>query len=207
MPAPISRPTSRFKTNFEKGFEQYLRTNYAEHHRRITDGRKYARWALFTYPLSLLSAIGLPVAGITVVASLLYSQNPSWFANVLAPESAAVVMPLLYGATAGAALIGLFLGISLGLGRARSLIFESERNELQVRQTYFLRRLSRSKKQKNQQKNLNGAMARVQRNHAPPAAPIIPPTEPRAAAPGKPPAPTPPRFTREQDINVAHEID
>ena len=207
MPAPTSRPTSRFKTNFEKGFEQYLRTHYAEHYRRIPAGRKSARWALFTYPLSLLGAFGLPVAGITVVASLLYSQNPSWFANVLTPESAAVVMPLLYGTTAGAAIIGLFFGISLGLSNARNLIFDSERNELQVRQTYYLRRLTRSKKQKKQQKNLNGAMARVQRDYATSATSLSQPTSPRAASPGNLGIPTPPRFTREQDINVAHEAE
>ena len=185
MPAP----TSRFKTNFEKGFENYLRTHYAEHHRRITEGRKSARWALFSYPMSLFVAIGLPVAGLTVVASLLYTQNPSWFGNVLNPESARIVMPILYGATGAAAAFGLFLGISLGLGKARNLIFESERHELQVRQTYFLRRLTRSKKQKHSKQVVNGASTAST-------------VRPRDFS-----VPTTPRFAREQDINVAHEAE
>lgn len=139
------KKVSRYKTNFEKPFQEFIRTQYGEHARRISSARRYARGALFTYPMMGLLIPGVPFGALTLAAAYLYQTNPSWFANIVPPETQTLVMPLMYALTAGTALLGMFTGVSLGLTRANQLIFDAERNELNVRQVYFLKKLLRNK--------------------------------------------------------------
>ena len=94
---------SRFKTSFGKRFDTYLRTRFSEHHRRIVKGRSNARWALFTWPLTGLVLAMLPAGAVTIAIAVLYQQNHPRVAEVLTPESAPIVMPILYALCAGSA--------------------------------------------------------------------------------------------------------
>lgn len=152
---------SRFKTSFEKAFDGFLSERFTEHHRRIVKGRRNARWALFTYPIGLALLCALPVAVVAVVVAALYERNHPRVAEILTPESAAVVMPILYALCGGIALVGLLLGVSLGVGRAAQMIFESEQQELTVRQTYYLRALFRAEKRKAARRAKRAASGRV----------------------------------------------
>lgn len=135
--------TSRFKTSFGKRFETFLRSRYMEHHRRIVRGRLNARLALFTWPLTGLVLAMLPAGGITVAVAFLYHQNHPRVAEVLSPESAPIVMPILYGLCAAFGLAGLLIGLFAGISKASQMIFESEKYELQVRQAYYLEKLAK----------------------------------------------------------------
>lgn len=139
---------SRFKTSFGKRFDAYLRSRYMEHHKRIVQGRRNARLALFTWPLTGLFLTMLPVGAITVAVAILYQQNHPRVAEVLKPESAPIVMPLLYALCAAFGVAGLLIGLFAGIAKASQMIFESEKYELQVRQAYFLEKLARRSRRK-----------------------------------------------------------
>ncbi|MCA2960749.1 MAG: hypothetical protein IOD12_10885 [Silvanigrellales bacterium] len=134
---------SRFKTSFGKRFESFLRSRYTEHYKRIVKGRQNARLALFSWPLTGLFLAMLPAGALTVAVAFLYKQNHPRVAEVLTPESAPIVMPLLYGLCAALGVAGLLIGLFAGIAKASQMIFESEKYELQVRQAYFLEKLSR----------------------------------------------------------------
>jgi hypothetical protein len=150
---------SRFKTTFGKRFEGWLRVRYSEHHKRIVRGRRDARWALFTWPMAGLVLAATPALAVTVTVAILYSQAHPRVAEVLTPESEPVVMPILYALCAGGAVVGLVVGLGAGIAKAAQMIFESERHELLVRQTYFLERLWQQGRRRKRTHAARGAVA------------------------------------------------
>jgi hypothetical protein len=75
----------------------------------------------------------------------LYRLQPEWFINFLSPDTQSFVLPGLLALSGVALFIGFILGVGFGISRARMLTFEAERTELNVRHSYFLKRIARSK--------------------------------------------------------------
>lgn len=137
----------RSKSVPEDAFQRYMRKNYFEHFRRVMSWRRAARWAVFTYPLFSAFLFVFPFTVIALVVRRLYQLQPEWFLNVLSPDSKVMIMPILYGLMIVALIFGLLTGIGLGISRARLLTFEAERTELAVRQSFFLKRIARGRRQ------------------------------------------------------------
>lgn len=145
--ARLSRGKSKIKNQKrESPFQRYMKTNYREHFRRVVAWRRAARWALFTYPLASGITFALPFVALHIVAKRLYKAQPEWFTNVLSADTETFVLSTLMVFTGVAIFLGLLTGIALGISRSRMLNFEAERTELNVRQSYFLRRISRGRR-------------------------------------------------------------
>jgi hypothetical protein len=141
------RPSrTRSKVIPESAFNHYMKTHYGEHFRRITSWRRAAKWSLFTYPVASALALATPCVGLYAGVKQLYRLQPEWFSNFLSPETQSFVLPALLALSGAALFFGLLMGIGFGISRARMLTFEAERTELNVRHSYFLRRIARSKK-------------------------------------------------------------
>ncbi|MBM3381431.1 MAG: hypothetical protein FJY29_03225 [Betaproteobacteria bacterium] len=143
-----SKRSSRLRSRAvpESAFNRYMKSHYAEHFRRISSWRRAAKWSLFTYPVASALALATPCAGLYAGVQQLYRLQPGWFSNFLSPETQSFVLPGLLILCGVALFFGLILGIGFGISRARMLNFEAERTELNVRHSYFLRRIARSKK-------------------------------------------------------------
>lgn len=169
-----NRKLSRFKANFEKPFQRYIQKNFAEHYRRISGARRLARNALFTYPLSGLFFVGAPLGAICLAATWLFKYNPPWFSQVAQPESAGVVLPLMYISTGLVAAFAMFVGMFLGMSRANRLILDSERNEIQVRQVYYMAKILRNSRRNSTSHygSMNNAPAKTNRMGADAQSPL-----------------------------------
>jgi len=132
------------KTQGDTAFERYMKNNYFEHFRRVMSWRRAARSALFVYPLTSAIALAAPFIALHAVARKLYEVQPEWFTKFLSPDTQSFVLPALLALIAAALLLGLLTGVGLGISRARMLTFEAERTELNVRHSYFLRRIART---------------------------------------------------------------
>jgi len=130
----------------DDSFLRYMKKNYFEHFRRVSAWRRAARWALFSYPLFSGILIAAPFLLSMLVLKKLYAQPPEWFNNFLSPETSSFVMPAILAVSGIAFVFGLLLGVGLGVSRARLLNFEAERTELNVRQSYFLRRIAKTQR-------------------------------------------------------------
>jgi len=139
---------SRFKTSFEKSFDVWLKKNYGQHHRRIVRGRSAARWALFSYPLGICLLCLLPVGAITAAVVFATRLYPERISEIIAPDRQELVFTGLYAVCGASALFGLILGVAVGIGRAGQMIYESERDEIQVRQTYYLQKMNARRKRR-----------------------------------------------------------
>ncbi len=135
---------SKAKARGDTAFQRYMKNNYFEHFRRVISWRRAARWALFVYPLTSALAIAAPFIALHAVARQLYKVQPEWFTNFLSPDTQSFVLPALLALSGAALLLGLLTGVGLGISRARMLTFEAERTELNVRHSYFLRRIART---------------------------------------------------------------
>lgn len=145
--AKPSRSDSR-TGRIESSLYRHMKKNYQEHFRKVVSWRKAARWAVVVYPIFTAIVLAVPFVLLRALFRHLYKEQPEWFSSILAADSSSFVLQLC-STLAGAALLGGFLlGAAFGVARSRSLYFEAERVEMNVRQSFYLGKIARGRKKK-----------------------------------------------------------
>jgi hypothetical protein len=134
----------RYERDYE--FSEYMQEAWPEHARRILEARRGAPFVRVYYPLVGFLFSLILAGGLSLFVTVMARQNALWND----PESASAprlqwlqalleqAVPVMWILTVVVVLIVLMACISAGLSKARELLFDAEKLELNARMEYML---------------------------------------------------------------------
>lgn len=123
-------------------FEDYVRKYYREHFRKASRNRSHAASAKVTYPIGMLFAFGVPAFAVFYGFRFSYAYNVGKIQEVVPMETYQNLLPVIMIAACGLTVLGLLLGVSWGLSKARQLCFEAEALEMGLRNEFNSRKIA-----------------------------------------------------------------
>jgi hypothetical protein len=135
----------RYRFDRDLALVDYVRENWPEHGRRISEMRRGAPLVRFYYPVIGFLTTFVLMGGFTLLVTALArqqvfgvdSEDPRarWMQELLVNS-----VPVLWVATAVVVAFVVFACVAAGLNKSRELFFQAEKLELDIRKEYYLNR-------------------------------------------------------------------
>lgn len=135
----------RYRFERDLALVDYVRENWPEHGRRMSEMRRGAPLVRFYYPVVGFLTTFVLMGGFTLLVTALAKQQlfgvdsedprARWMQELLVNS-----VPVLWVATAVVVAFVVFACVAAGLGKSREMFFEAEKLEMKVRKEYYMHR-------------------------------------------------------------------